>query len=488
MVDVQGSILLSSHDAPLRERLGAALGVQGYTVRLAPSVAQALAMYRQQPADLVILDGASLAPDACSIYGRLREVAGPWLPIVFMATADDLVTVEQALKYGANDFFVSSISTDLIRHRIDCLFRHHHALLAQRAAEARQTAVLDAVPDPMFEVDIDGLVIDFRAPKENTLTVGREAYVGKYLHEILDADAVSICMASLVEAGKAGIAKRREFELRRPLFTRWYELSVARKPIESNQKLQFVALTRDITARKEAEARIARLAYFDSLTGLPNRVSFLEQVSQEIARATQCGNRLAVLFMDLDGFKHVNDTLGHAAGDMVLQRVAKRLRKCLRPHDLLARTDPSDAKVGVDVSARMVGVNAALARLGGDEFTAMILNLDDPQSSVTVGTRVLQAMRLPFRLQGRDLMLTASIGIAIYPDHGIDGATLLRRADAAMYSAKSSGRNTVLLFSAALDIEGKNELAMDSIVQAPQNVTQRRGTQRRAPTTAKSPP
>jgi diguanylate cyclase (GGDEF)-like protein len=198
-----------------------------------------------------------------------------------------------------------------------------------------------------------------------------------------------------------------------------------------------------------AERKIRQLAYYDNLTGLPNRQSFLERVEREIARARQSGTRLAVLFMDLDGFKNINDTLGHGSGDLVLQWVADRLREELRPSDLAARSSDGDVEVG-------------FARLGGDEFTALMRDIGKPEDALVIAHRIRDAMRRPFRLDKRDIAVTTSIGVALYPNDGEDALTLLKHADTAMYHAKDRGRDNCQLYSASLTAQAMQRMMLES--------------------------
>ncbi|MBI3156547.1 MAG: EAL domain-containing protein [Burkholderiales bacterium] len=193
----------------------------------------------------------------------------------------------------------------------------------------------------------------------------------------------------------------------------------------------------DITERKEAEYRIARLAYVDGLTGMPNRLAFMERLEREVRRAAHDGRRMALLFLDLDGFKTVNDTLGHDCGDRLLQQAADRLRAVLRAGDIVSRADGG-------------AVPGELARLGGDEFTAIVPDLDDPADALGAAQRVLAALREPFIVDGRELSLSGSIGIAVCPEDGADAASLLKHADTAMYHAKERGRDNCQFYSAAL--------------------------------------
>ena len=205
---------------------------------------------------------------------------------------------------------------------------------------------------------------------------------------------------------------------------------------------------RDI-ARKEAENKTLRLAYFDSLTGLPNRQSFLERLGREVRIAEREKTRLAILFMDLDGFKGINDSMGHNTGDLILQWAADRLQQGIRPYDMVVRTNIDESEV-------------ELARLGGDEFTALIPRIAKPEDALLVAHRIRELMRRPFVLEGREVVLTASIGIAVYPDDGEDASSLLKHADTAMYHAKDKGRDNCQFYSASLTERVQHRLNLES--------------------------
>ncbi|MFO1267630.1 MAG: EAL domain-containing protein [Rubrivivax sp.] len=298
---------------------------------------------------------------------------------------------------------------------------------------------------------MDGRYLDCRAPRGDLLAAPAASLLGKTVSEVLPPAAAEVCMAALHTALERGSAGGQQFELPLARGSHWFELSVSRKAVTDGSKPRFIVLSRDITERKEAESHIARLAYFDSLTGLPNRRSFLERVDREIRRAGRRGDQLAVLFMDLDGFKNINDTMGHAAGDLILQAASERLRDGLRPTDLVSRPMLTSLAVAADVD---------LARLGGDEFTALVLDLESPDDAMAVAQRIGLLMREPFALEGREVTLTTSIGIAVFPQDGPDAATLLKHADTAMYHAKRAGRDNAQLYSASLteDIVQRMEL------------------------------
>ena len=450
------TILVVDDDADARLVMRAALRKAGYEVRLADGGHDALQKFHTDPCDMVMLDVDMPDLGGHEVCAALRAEAGPLLPIVMVTGMDDVGSVEAAYDLGATDFIAKPVNWALIGHRVRYLFRSHQAMLDLRAAEARNAAVLNAIPDVLFELDIDGRYIDYRAPQADLLAAPAEVFLGKTVAEILPPVAAEVCMAALRSALEHGASSGGQFELQLAKGSTWFELSVSRKAVAAGAKPRFIVLSRDITERKVADTRIARLAYFDSLTGLPNRRSFLERVDREVRRAEQQHDKLAVLFMDLDGFKNINDTLGHAAGDLLLQWAAERLREGLRPSDLLSRS------MGLGNEGGEGGDTGELARLGGDEFTALILNIECPQDAIAVAQRLGRLMRRPFVLEGRELLLTTSVGIALYPEDGSDGATLLKHADTAMYHAKRLGRDNAQVYSASLTDEIMQRMELDS--------------------------
>lgn len=189
----------------------------------------------------------------------------------------------------------------------------------------------------------------------------------------------------------------------------------------AGKPIRMVGTHTDISKRKEAEELIWRQANFDTLTGLPNRRMFFDRMSQEIKRATRARQLFAVLFVDLDGFKEINDALGHQAGDDLLVDVSNRLANCIRKSD-------------------------TLARLGGDEFIIILSALENQSSVETIADKILKVMNEPFELEGQQPQITASIGIAIFPLHGLDGDSLISHADTAMYDAKDIGKNCWVMY------------------------------------------
>ena len=182
----------------------------------------------------------------------------------------------------------------------------------------------------------------------------------------------------------------------------------------------------DITERKQMEATIRQLAYHDTLTGLPNRSLFNDRIKMALAQARRNKQKLAVLMLDLDKFKLVNDTLGHDVGDQLLKAVASRLNSLLRESD-------------------------TIGRMGGDEFMILLSDINSQEDAIRVADKILQSFKLPFEFDRHKLHVTTSIGISVYPKNGKKASTLLKNADKAMYNSKASGRNNWQLFSINID-------------------------------------
>jgi len=198
-----------------------------------------------------------------------------------------------------------------------------------------------------------------------------------------------------------------------------------------------VCVVRDITERTYAEEQIKHLAYHDALTGLPNRLLFKDRLTVALSHAQRANRKLSVLFLDLDRFKVINDSLGHNAGDLFLQNVAQRIQACIRESD-------------------------TVARLGGDEFTLLLPMLAHAEDAAMIAQKILDSIRAPFYIENRELFATTSIGISIFPEDGVDADTLIKSADTAMYQAKELGRNKYQLFNAAINAKALERLALEN--------------------------
>ncbi|MBM3989776.1 MAG: diguanylate cyclase [Planctomycetes bacterium] len=279
---------------------------------------------------------------------------------------------------------------------------------------------LRGLSEAVISVDTSGHVVFVNNAAERMLARPREQLLRRPLGDVFivrDVDAP--VRPPVVELAELGIGDAREGKL----FVfggRRIDIEYSRSAILSASEERFgeVIVFRDIRSRKEDEEAIRKLAYRDDLTGLPNRVSLLDRFQLELAHARRGKQVLGVMYFDLDGFKRVNDTYGHEAGDYVLQTTARRLASTLRAGD-------------------------TVARLGGDEFVLLLPAVAGPDEARKVGEKLVAAVGQPIEWQGAALQVSASIGLALYPDDGDEPETLLRRADKAMYRAKTDGRAKV---------------------------------------------
>ena len=232
-------------------------------------------------------------------------------------------------------------------------------------------------------------------------------------------------MAEMVrEALEKDIVQGAEVELYRRDGSRFWVMVNLHAVMDSSGAVQmFEGTAEDITDRKAAEAQVRFLAYHDAMTGLPNRMLFMDRLENALAGARRKPAQAAVVFVDLDRFKYVNDSLGHSAGDTMLEQIATRLRLCVREED-------------------------TVARVGGDEFLILLREVADREEAEAAAARLGEEIARSFTIQGRSLSMSCSIGISLYPEDGADGETLIRKADAAMYAAKESGSCGVRFFTA----------------------------------------
>ncbi|HEY0489672.1 MAG TPA: EAL domain-containing protein [Telluria sp.] len=217
-------------------------------------------------------------------------------------------------------------------------------------------------------------------------------------------------------------------------------VEVQRRTLRSGSNWILVAVARDITERKHAQEQLVQLAHFDTLTGLPNRSKFLDKLTAALQHAEENHWAVGVLFLDIDRFKTVNDTLGHPIGDELLRQFSTRLVNSVRPRD-------------------------SVGRFGGDEFAAIMVLPDGPQTAIPVIDKIREALRRPFDLHGHEATVTASIGITIYPDDGEDAQTLIKYADTAMYRAKEAGRDAFRFFTAEMNAQSMARLEMENALR-----------------------
>jgi diguanylate cyclase (GGDEF)-like protein/PAS domain S-box-containing protein len=332
--------------------------------------------------------------------------------------------------YGAgNGCFVATFDNITERKRIE---------QALRQAEEKYRAIFEGAVVGIFQSTPDGRYINvnpamahmlgYDSPQEliaSITDISQQVYVDPESREELTR-----------LLSEQGMVKNFECAVRRKDDSKmWFSANV-RAVFEDGVVVGYEGTNEDITDRKVAEERVQYLAYYDALTGLPNRTLLQDRLTKALADGRRQRYRIALLFLDLDRFKDINDSLGHSVGDLLLKEVAERLKTWGREHD-------------------------TVARLGGDEFLIMLTHVKDTPDAAVAAERLMDAMTAEFVVEGHPLNVSCSIGISIFPEHGADCETLIKNADAAMYSAKANGRDNFRFFTEDMNVQAVERLTLE---------------------------
>ena len=301
-----------------------------------------------------------------------------------------------------------------------------------RKSEARNKAILETTPDLIFIYSRDGEYLDIQANYPDKLYLPREELLGKNLGDVLPSEVAGPFLRTIGHTLDTGEVQAYEYKLEVPGGALDFESRmVASGPDE------VLCAVRDITERKALEQSLEYQAFHDFLTGLPNRALFMDRIQHALARADRRGEPLAVLFLDLDNFKLINDSLGHAVGDQLIAKIAHRLESCLRPED-------------------------TVARLAGDEFIVLLEASGRWEGATRVAERIIETLQPPFVLSGHEVSTTASIGIAVSTSAHNTPDELLRNADYAMYRAKEQGKANYEVFDPSMAPHALERLKLEN--------------------------
>ena len=438
----------------------AALRERGFEVTEAASGSEALGLLSTRTPDVVVLDALMPELDGFETCSLLRATPGfESLPVLMLTGLDDEASINRAYQAGATDFFVKSSQWSLLDGRLRYLLRSSRTRLELERSKAKLARAQDLARMGSFEwwreasgsfaISADGLRVFGRGPQDRLDFIGVMRMVPVddrhvFLRLLRDVIAhTSVLVTDLPLTLPDGRQRVVHIEAE-PEFN------------EQGGVSGYTGILQDVTDRRQAEDRIRQLAHFDALTGLPNRRQLIYRVERAIESARRGGHEVGLLLIDLDRFKVINDTLGHAAGDELLVEVGRRLRGCVRHSDQIMEG------VLEGLSNRSHRGLEAVGRLGGDEFVALLPEVTDERDAERVAERVLDALREPIFVGGQECFVTASVGIAIYPRDGQSMADLLRNSDVAMYAVKSQGRNASAVYSPQLAGHGKQKLELES--------------------------
>ena len=418
-----GRALVIDTDHEQRAAAAEALRHEGYVVVPADSGKQAVRLLAEAKPDLVFADVDTPELNGFETCTAIRSIPGyEEIPFFMLANRSDRQTIECAFDAGATEYLQKPLSATLLRHRIRQVVKSISAKHDRRASDASAHAILRALPDTVLLLDRAGCVVDDgqhekHAPSDDS-TNRLPAALKEKISQVLESKQ------TLTNEFSTAVGGDRRF------------LEARLVPFSDDTVL---AIIRDVTEQRQANATIYRLAFYDALTGLPNRQSFMSKLSEAVRDAEEGRTRFSVLYLDLDNFKRINDSLGHTTGDELLKAVSTRIEHCVRSDDLVARHGKTKSKLH-------------LARLGGDEFTILLRDVADSADVDSIADRIVEAVSQPISQGDREFVITPSVGIANYPDDGTNIDTLMANADMAMYHAKESGKNAVRSFSGTMSI------------------------------------
>jgi diguanylate cyclase (GGDEF)-like protein/PAS domain S-box-containing protein len=294
----------------------------------------------------------------------------------------------------------------------------------------RYRGLLEAAPDAMVVVNQSGKIVLLNVQAEKQFGYRRDELIGQKVKNIIPEGFAERLIADSLRSPEDALAQQIGTGIElcgRRRDGSEFPIEIMLSPLESAEGILVTAAIRDITRRKKAEAQMIHVSEHDFLTGLPNRMLLNDRVNQAIRIAERYRRKLAVLFLDLDGFKHINDSLGHPVGDKLLQSVAKRLVDCVRGSDTVSRQ-------------------------GGDEFVVLLSEVAHLEDAATTVRRMLDAVGEAHSIDQHDLHVTSCIGVSVYPNDGLDAETLIKNADTAMYQAKENGPQTYQFFKSAMNV------------------------------------
>ncbi len=427
------AVLYVEDDADIRRHLSEFLRRRVGTLYTAANGQEGLEMWRQHRPEVVVTDIMMPVMDGLKM-AELIQRESPSVPIIVTTAFNETEFFLKAIDLGIDKYVIKPINTELLLQAIQKSAWSVKASLERQLA----TTVFNVSSDAILIADSENRIVSVNAAFCEITGYSADEVAGRN-PKILssgkhDAKFYQAMWRDLREAGRwSGEVwnRRKNGEIYAELLT------VNTVKNDRGELTHYVAIFADITEHKQIQEHVRYLAHYDALTNLPNRVLFNDRLGQALINAQRADSKAAVMFLDLDRFKNINDTLGHGAGDMLLQEVAARLTDCIRQGD-------------------------TVSRLGGDEFVVLLPELNDEKDTQRVAQKLLNTLAFPIVLQGHELHISASIGISYYPMDGTNTETLMRHADIAMYRAKEEGRNNYQYYHASMNARSFERLAMEA--------------------------
>jgi PAS domain S-box-containing protein len=440
-----------------------ALGDRGFKLIEAESGEQALQRLRDWTPDIIVLDALMPGLDGFETCRRIRHMPGlENTPVLMLTGLDDDASITRAYEAGATDFFVKTPQWSLLTGRLLYLLRASRTRIELERSKSKLARAQDLARMGSFDwrrlerglrgglrMSPEALRVFGFGPHEDIslrsllrmVPHGDRRSFLRLLHQALKHQSVLATDVSIVLLDGRQRIIHVEAE---PEFN------------EHGNVIGYTGIVQDVTERRQAEDRIRQLANFDSLTGLPNRRQLIWRAERALEQARRMQHQFAMLLIDLDRFKLINDTLGHGAGDELLVEVGRRLRACVRHSDQVTDGTLEGGSVRAHRALEAVG------RLGGDEFVALLPEVTGERDAERVALRVLEALREPIFVSGQECFVTASVGVALFPRDGASVVDLLRNSDIAMYSVKAQGKNAAAIYSPQLAGRGREKLELET--------------------------
>ena len=457
-------VLVVDDDEGDRLLTGIALTNAEFRVVHAENGKDALDAFRNERPDIVLLDVGMPVMDGFHACLELRKLpGGESVPVLMLTGHDDISSISRAYEVGATDFLTKSNNWELIAHRVRYMLRAARAFseLEENRENLSSAQRIARIGGWIWRVDPSRLFLSAELCDMFGLTADdAEGSYERFLGYVHGEDRERVRQAMV-----AALRGDHPYDVHHRLTlqdgTERHVHAKGEVSIDAAGRATGMRGTiQDVTERRIAEQKIHTLAYYDSLTGLPNRGMFRDQLDRAIAQCAREGQHLAVMFLDLDKFKRINDTLGHSVGDQLLAAAAERIAAYVRGGEMVSR-EGAGLRAAETTQGTARGGPLNVGRLGGDEFTLFLARVGAPQNAARVARRILAELARPFVLGQHEIVMSASIGIAVYPADGEDVEDLLRNADVAMYHAKEQGRNNYQYYSRTMNAEAFQKLSLE---------------------------